>query len=1061
MRTKKRLTRFFVSTLTAAVAVCSLISVKSKNVDVYAQVQELETILPTYVCNEIFTVPDAKIVHDGNSYDATDSVIIYPDGNAYKGGVHTLTQEGEYVVKYTAEVAGKRLIAEKKFTATPSFYSFEATGKDTNSLKSASCMFVNEFEMTPENENSGLRVSIPVDTKFQMNKVVDLTELGDQPIITIYPYNNTFLLGRNGKTVEAHDIVVTLTDCNDSNNYVELQYHWTTRQQTNYFAPILYYMAGSCGSERTSFITGSEEDGFEYNGKLYKKNRSGFGAYSIYDRSDVYGELAEDGTVTVTRPGNKQQLNICDEYVKSCGFSFYFDNQTGEVHAGEILGGTSVQTPRFVTNVNQAEVYGEKAFKGFSTGQVYISVHAENYNTSNAYAESVFATNMEIGSLGGLTGAQLNGIENTAKDTTSPYIVLGGVESAEQILQVQQGETVYIPQAQAFDRNLKTWTTSVYFNYGSKNQVSIGYTNGTFIAEKVGTYTIIYRAEDTFGNVATKTLYIISRRGAENNPISFAVEKVTSVGAGEALIVPTAEFSSKNVGAFLEVYYAFDGEDYTLAKDGQFFVEHVGKYSIKYVYGDLVHKKEYEYKLNATASDAVTFGESYLPKYFIKGAKYTLDDLRAYVYTDTNPTETMANVYVSEDGGAFTLVDGQAYTVNARESVQVRYERNGKTTETKTVPVVDVGFDNGQLDKGAYFQSELFTRKSDYEGTEYVSERIENNMLEYVNTVSLSNFSFEYIVKPEYANFKYLELVLTDYYDEDNRFVVRAQRNSQTGGISFNIGDTYAYSSTPFVNSVCLFYYKSNKIFFGSSSINIGTTFTSDKAFFSIRLTEVTGTNGIKIRQIGNSVFDSATYDALPALLSFASNHAVAVKQNEVVAISAVNVFDTFTPFVKENLTLYVTAPDGTYVQSLEGVLLERACDPLGNYSFAVEQTGMYWIYYEYTDQFDNTTMISASISIKDNQPPTITVDDGYNGKTVISEKLNATHSLHGYTISDNKTKTERLNFSIVILKPTGEIFVWDDDEITLDAVGEWRVIYYCIDGDGNAATEYYKIKVQ
>ena len=1066
MKPKRKFTRFLLGALLTGVTVCGAASAVYAYPEVSAELREAEAVEETYILNDVFTAPDTKIVYEGKEYDAAKKILVYPDGNAYEGGGHALNREGEYTIKYVAQAGGKTLVAEKRFSVVPSFYSFESTGGSATALENASCEYVDGFEMAPQDETDGLRVSIPADTTFKVNQVIDLNAIGTQPLITIYPYNDTFLLGRDGKTVEAHDIVVTLTDCNDPDNYIELEYHWTTRQQTNYFAPVLYYKAGSCGSERTAFDTSSagSANSFEYNGKYYVKRRTGFGTYSLYDRSDVYGTKKEDGTVTATKPGDKSQLSIHDEYVKSCGFSFYFDNATNEVRSGEILGGTSVQTPRLVSNLSQAEVYGAKSFKGFLTGKVYLSVHAEQYNVNNAYAGIVPAVNMEISNICGMTGTQLNRGENTAKDTTKPYIVIDGVENDEQILYTQTGSEVLLPEAKVYDTNLKDSTVSVFFNYGRTNQTSVDCANGKFTAEKVGEYTVLYKATDTFGNTRTVALHVISRKGNGNNPLEFSVEKVTSAQAGKELSIPAATTVSKNTGAFSKAYYSYNGEEYLPVEDGKFFVEHVGEYSVKYVYGDMIHRYEYGYTFEAAASDAVMFGESYFPYYLIKGAKYTLDDMYAYVYTEADPKAVLSEIYVSEDGKAFVKIDASSYEVNAEKSVAFKYVRNGKETITESIPVVDVGF-NGELEKGAYFQGEGFTRESDYEGTLYKNDGGKNE-LRFINVVSLSNFSFEYIIPEGYTNFRYLDFTLTDYYDRDNSFTVRVERDlSRNGAVMFSVGNNRSFLTPMFVNTVLLFKYRSGKIFYGSNFVRTDKEFTTDKALFRIELLGEFADggdekSGIKIRQVGNSVLDEYHYDAMPSLMSFAESLPFSVKKGETVTLKAVNLFDTFSPFLKSGLVLYATAPDGTNIRAVEGVVLERGCNPLQTYTFSIEQNGVYWVYYEYTDQKGNTTTISASMSIKDEEPPKIELSGGYTSKTVVTAKLNSKYTLQGYTVSDNKTKSDKLSVSVLILKPSGEIYVEEGESITPDCAGDWRVIYYCVDGDGNASTEYYTLRV-
>ena len=174
-----------------------------------------------------------------------------------------------------------------------------------------------------------------------------------------------------------------------------------------------------------------------------------------------------------------------------------------------------------------------------------------------------------------------------------------------------------------------------------------------------------------------------------------------------------------------------------------------------------------------------------------------------------------------------------------------------------------------------------------------------------------------------------------------------------------------------------------------------------------------------------------------------------------------VEIFDVFTPFCKKNLQIRVYKDSRDNVlRDVNGVKLSSDCDPTENYAFTVSEAGRYFIQYIYTDEHNVRTGIIKSFDTIEERKPQIIIEDGVESGSRYTASYNSTHKIKTYEYNDNDDAAN-LMFSVLILKPNTELAVASGDEVVLNQKGEWRIIYRCVDSDGNQTTAYYILNVK
>ena len=569
--------------------------------------ESADALKSAYMHGSTLTVPMGTI----EGVQATSYMVVAPSGYAFNSKTVTLSEAGRYTIKWFATVGGKEVSAEKSFLVAKS--AFTAEGEVTCEYKEdlEHAQFVNKelehFTKTDVTyEGDGIQVTVGANSKFIYNNVIDLRNFSNEHFIEIFPYQQLWNVwsAPSGSYCEFQDdaknYLITLTDCYDPSNYVTID--------------------------------------LEFSGLWFYAHRAN--AYYMNYRAAAAGQVAHgleksvDGKLTID--GEKYNASFepirgaSGTNVSHLGMKLYYDTETQKVYvtfADFICSkNDGVWNERaLLADLANEKIYPDNAFKGFTTGEVYLSLSAKNI--VDRYA------NMDITSIGGVSGRAML---EMVQDTEKPEIRVN--EDLETMKTIALNEAISIPDALCIDPNgLKLLSdVAVYYDYdaNSANNALVGIVNGKFTPKKTGKYTIVYTAEDTSENSSVKTVELECVEVTNGKAVTLTVSPV-EVEAGAYVDVPVCEVNGLySDESLMKVYYVDKNGEQKLYTDSQIFLDRLGEFKFAYVYETPFNTYTTTAIINALATDKVVMDAPALPQYFIKGAKYTLDTVLAYQYTE-------------------------------------------------------------------------------------------------------------------------------------------------------------------------------------------------------------------------------------------------------------------------------------------------------------------------------------------------------------------------------------------------------------------------------------------
>ena len=1083
-----------------------------------------ENIKDVYIRGERISLSGATIEVGKNTYESDRFEVVYPDGSAYSGAEYILNDIGDYEIRYYATNGDKEVSASVTFVVRNAL--FETTKETASAEFTDSLNLVKKIAGESEENSyitkSGIHAEITDSSEFRYNEPINLKELDKStPFLRLYPYNRSAYAGGDGWQCDAGSIIIKLTDCYDSSNYVEIEISYdpsdtkvpdkkdpylragaSNQTKTGFQKISAAYDAGSrkafyIGSQRYVSVTGmygvrddvnwadnADDTGFEFfydyeTNSVYMKTRKLLNEY----RPVKSGETGTHFYVEYLRNGTKgkycydeeaekyvlisDKVKIDPDFVAEVTYDKYGYFLTREkvlssdpeyitnpppkekvqeyIRDGYKMSGVS---NLLIADLDNEEAFDD-VFKGFTTGETYLSVYGTDYENS--------VLRFEIDEIAGKKGEQLN--EATVVDKLAPVIKIDEEVERAAKRYIVRGEKFVIPSAKAYDANLKgDVRAEVYYDYGTESRLRVGVYDGAFVPNKTGVYTIVYIATDVFGNVTKLALPFVSVTRENGKTIDFTANAPSEpVYAGIKTTLPKYSFTAINAvsSVYVSAYAVYDktGEKIIIDDTLSVMFTNSGKYTVYFTYGDLFYEYTYSYDLEVYSSDAVNFRMGMLPDYFIKDATYTLEKVYALTYKGEQ-TENEAEVFVSEDGGEWIKIDPKGYKVNADESVNFKYSFGGKTEICeKTVKVIDVGY--GDIYKLQNYFVGDFEKDAVFNGVTFASRKtLGANSLEFINVLSLSAFSLQFSVPEDKSQYDALEITLTDYYDR-TKSVALTYAKGKTG-IEFN-GKTV---SGGFTDTRTLVYSEERKEFSGQAGeLYVFTeNFTSDKVLLTFTLKDLNGEGGVFIRSLNGQSINSTDYDYVGPTVWYDLSAKGIKKLGETVTLAAGIPFDVLSPYDKSNFKFSVVYPSGRYAVATDGTVLDESCDPEKTYSIKLTEFGTYSVNYVYSDVCGNRNPISFNIMVVDEIPPEITLEDGYNEKTIERVKVGEKVTIKKYTVTDDMTAAENLNVYILVLTPNSEMMTVTDSFVATEK-GDYTVIYSCYDDYDNYTVKYYTVR--
>lgn len=955
-----------------------------------------------YIYGTQITMPsEVVLTYGGKEYTATKGYVRYPDGRAYSGASFELDSYGSYTVVYEAKAEGKTVFAEHSFLVSAESYT---VGKN-------SAYATGTLNPNFGTDVQGLKITLAAGESFTYNYPVNVYENAENELISFNCMQFDPV---------AREITVRLTDCYDPSVYIDILYSKVAYSET-------YILAGAYGKSVCGVWNGAAG-----------------GRTTVIDGAEY--KLNERGTAI---PGNRKKERH-DGLTSDRYNNITLSLNTSDKKNVRVLVDTSPEKPKnnVVTELNNSDLYNY-SFDGFTTGEVYLSVTATNV----VGADSV---EIEIASLAGLTGEDL--APDTITDTTPPEIVLA---SASDSINVMAGVYVSVPGATAYDTSgLKGKVSyAVYYGYGTDFEKNVSVRDGKFLPELLGAYTVEYVAVDRFGNAGVNTITMNAVKSGEEG-IEFTCEKIADAAAGE--LVSAGNFTAVSLNGTAEVKISVtdpEGRVRALSSAEEvFLLERAGTYVVSYVYSDGLYEGTYSYEFTAADEGIYRFESRTvpLPRYLIRGAEYSVEALKAFVYSAQEPKSAEVNAYIRYDGGEYSSFDPAGFTVGSGNTLQIRFACKNDPdvfVESETVTITDVGYKSGSLNLANYFAGD-FEGSVSQETPDYLSYALTtcpSGSLNFVNPLLLSSFRFRFSLSGN-AQVRAFTVVLTDFYNRKNETRIRFS------GTAVSLDGTEKTVLESWIDSpFTLVYDSTGTLSLGGTTFTHPLSFTADKILFSVEFEGVAAGGTFNVYSVCNQTFGYyVTSDNIKPLLSVNNPDRVA-DVGDVISLARPEAADVLSPSAAENCVLSVYR-NGSVVRATDGTELKEVY-AFADYSFRISDFGTYLIVYKYTDGAGKSDDIRWTIKVTDNICPEITLER-YDGKPV-SVSVNKAVEPIAYTVSDNITAAENLDVFIVVYNENGARVCASRDTFTLTQAGVYTVYLYCTDEAGNTAYVTYLVKAK
>ena len=939
-----------------------------------------------YLVGDILSVPDGQFNVDGKSIQA-ESILVYPNDKAYKiGDTVELNMPGIYELEYRAYANDNLLLERKSFSVKNMLYTF--SGEKSSSIEYGVDSSSYQTGIT------GLRTSIGMDSVFHYNEIFNVNETSQgKPVVEL------FTLPKLQGNYDARIILVRLTDVYDAENYVEVAFRrWAGLDA---WASNVTYLSASANGQNWVGVEGS---------KIHTE--------STYAGLPLY----------VSMIGEVPNGKVGDQTM-----GFYLSGMDVIATVNGMAYGTvcSLDNPS----------YFSQQWKGFTTGEVTITIEALEYNVSSEM-------NLMITKLGG-KNVQDNGI---LTDNTPPVIDID-MQGETAIVDAVVGTPYPIYPATAYDLYSKDCnvTMAVYGSYGTENQFDLEVLNGAFIPRSTGAYTIEYKAKDSYGNVAVKTLRVNAVAQKKNLAVQFADEQ-TEGKVGEYIPLATANANGGHGQVTIDVVVK-KGNVACEVNNGAFYPEEAGVYTVIYTATDRLGLTAMDgYTVSVAKADTPIFlAEPVLPEYFIIGKKYALPQAYATDYND-NKKQINAAIKIKDVTGEYSYNESEYYVVpeNAKSVTIIYSALNAQMTYTK--PVLDVRATEKTIDLTKYFVIEnmLLTaqnRYMEFTATENIGTA------KFINALYADGFSSAFRVdKANSGGIKKITFTLSDVETNETLMLAFNGKTVSINGVTASLKPTATFTN----DLLFSFKYRTNKTIELDTAGSIRVTdyapsfagFASGKVNVSISVEGKGGT--FYLETINGQRFNDATTDNIKPEIILGDVIVPIAKLGECVTVPKALCIDVLDPFVSANVSVSFGKNS---VRSVDGVEL-KVQDISRDWQFVADAYGDYIVTYVATDGAGKKQQYNYIITVLDSGLPTITV----NGNIPTEVSLGASIELPSATVVDDVDG--EIECKIYVFGPDSSVR-FSKNAFAPNKKGVYRICYVAVDKAGNVTVKEFNLEVK
>ena len=949
----------------------------------------------------------AKIYYGGEVIDG-EVTLVYPSGKTSQDSECLLDELGYYTIihEYNGETFTQTFAARQ-------YYS-DLFVSDASSV---------QYDVMDSNHLvKGQMLSLANDDVLTYNKVLDFSDnvfddsLEDKSQNT--PFIDLYLQPKSIGMVDLAGFYVILTDATDPTNYIEIR--------MQYLSYLPNYMRIRTRAAGQSWV------GYDYNFWT--------GDISV----DSAQSHSDGGTIVPLNPGHA----ITSRQFTSASLKLYFDNEKGCLYtktwqekAGNSTEDNIIPIPWLVRDfkTNDRLLSAEDTpWKGFATGEVYLSVYATGVTDT---AELMLLS---------VDGEDLT--KQFVADNDAPQI---SVNASEELPFAEVGTPFKVFDFTANDAYAMVIEKGVKVYRG---ETEIPLEEGAFTPDSVGNYTIVYTAKDSFGNLATKEVVIAAKNSIPNPEISILGELPDTVNFGDVLHLP--EYYGYGGAGSVEVTVrvtAIDSGEEIEVKYGQFVCLQEGDYMVEYIAKDYIGNvaTQYQWIYDVQRQSTPVFDESLLvlPKAFIAGDGYTFDEYTAIYYTANGTAEEIkATVTVTDASGTDLPING-AYLPKSSATVEsaiVKFtfakSETKKTVVEREIPILTIQQGLGFLSK--FFVSEHTEIEAKNDAIYFTALDGENASYSFIKAINEKYLALGF-KRNDAKSFTTTKITLRDIHKASA--VVTLTFTNTEKGLTCSINGGKA--STANYDSAGKFgftYDATTGNILDVLGMKIGTvaTYTNGETFVgfpsgAVYLDfETSGSVGLTL--ISNQTFNNYIRDAITPRITVNGSFTGSYVPGERIVLPAASAYDVLSAIGEIKLT----------IRTEEGETLLSAAADRENV-FIPENYGTYAVVYSVTDSSGNKISVSTSLIVIDDVKPTLTFD----GEIPETAVWGSTLQLPTYVANDNGDLT-KVTVKVYVCAPDGIMTLVKDGKVTFTRKGEYTIYYFVVDENNNPTNYTFNVQV-
>ena len=972
---------------------------------------------PRYVSNRMLTVPVKTVTAAGQSAQAS-AVVHLPDGSAQKVDSLFLEQTGKYTVSYTADLDGK-LYSQQ--------YAFDVVSANVLTGEKSTAVWGESEQYS----DTGLMIGLARGETLTFANTVDVASLtsataGETPLLELYVTPE-----RIGST-DFRRLYITFTDSVDPTQTVTV-------------------LLGEFADGRPETMVSASPKGQQYTSWEWYSD-------SIFRGEDSWHAHANTSFNATYGANNHAQ--------KDRPIMLWYESDTRQIFYHTLDSANVSSNKKMLIDLDDTKFYNT-LFEGFSSGRVRVSMRADKYNRDT---------------LARFTVKRLGDIDLSKEvaDFGTPSITVDSPFALDDVPNAAVGGAYLVPAATAVDGEgtpIPVRTAVYRTNNGISGRIDVPVANGRFVTDKSGEYHIVYTATDRGGKTATQTVKVHTRDGIEKPTVSASVANTATAGE------PTDLSQISLTGSCATVSVAVDGVSVETVSDYVF--ERTGEHTVTYTVTDVCGQTaEKTYTVTVTSPSAPKcLTAPQLPDVLIAGCRYYMPELSAYTFDENGKTAVTTECYITDNRGTRKVARGEvcvpAVAKNGDE-VTVTYKAGEDTvyqTEIGCVQAYTVQNGRNRIQIENYFVGDLEYAKNTDSMTCTATKDGNDNAFVFARKLPAEEFGVMLGTIPELSSFDAVRVTLFEpetgvsisFTVDCDLDVSPDGYRRKAGYVSTGTGVNRTRISMPALyirdgGTVTGMYKNGNWVFNGDYSVRIALDdngnpfngFGDAEVYCRVSMEGAKAGAAFNVYDICGQTISSNPLDGIAPTIRVEGDYGGDKTLGSSIVVGKATAFDVLDAMT--TLGVSVTAPDGSFVTSDDGVLLENvSCER--EYTFTVSQYGTYAVYYRAFDSLGgNTRQFSYSYTVSDNTAPVIE----FKSDVPTTGKVGTAFVIPDFTVTDDMTASENTIVYKSVIAPNldSSYLKSNANSYVPKYAGEYTVVITAIDEHGNTCVQSFTVEV-